>query len=118
MIYFEEYLRAQTLWSQQTFGPGARTKGVLDHLKAEIHEIESSDGDPGEWRDASMIALDGLIRSLMARGLTDADAIETAIGMMAAKLEVNRQRKWPDWRTAAPDKAIEHDRSPFQRRAG
>ncbi|MGH6882853.1 MAG: dATP/dGTP pyrophosphohydrolase domain-containing protein [Hypericibacter sp.] len=29
---------------------------------------------------------------------------------VVAKQAVNEQRSWPDWRTADPDKAIEHVR--------
>ena len=36
---------------------------------------------------------------------------EQIAAAIVAKQTKNELRKWPDWRTADPNKAIEHDRS-------
>jgi len=36
---------------------------------------------------------------------------EELCAALAVKLTKNENRKWPDWRTVDPNKAIEHDRS-------
>ena len=96
-------LTAQREWSEATFGPGDRLHGLLDHLRKELVEIEESPADVTEWLDVVILALDGAWRS----GHTP-DQIAAALN---AKYEKNRNRKWPDWRTAEAGKAIEHDES-------
>ena len=46
------------------------------------------------------------------------DAMVNAMDGVAikAKQARNEARTWPDWRTASPDKAIEHDRSTVTQR--
>lgn len=90
-------------WSDETFGPGARTKGVIDHIRKELNEIEAEPDDISEWADVIILGIDGATRA----GYSGAELI-TAI---EAKWAKNKGRVWPDWRTADPDKAIEHDRS-------
>lgn len=97
------HLARQIAFSSNTFGPGARTSGVCDHIRKELLEVEESGGSLEEWVDVVILALDGAWRS----GATPqqiADAIES-------KQTKNEGRKWPDWRTADPTKAIEHDRT-------
>lgn len=77
--------------------------GVVDHIRRELKEIEAAPTDLSEWVDVVILALDGAWRS----GATPAQ-ITAAI---VAKQAKNEGRTWPDWRTADPDKAIEHDRS-------
>jgi Protein of unknown function (DUF550) len=98
------HLERQRAFSLETFGPGARTKGVLDHIRKELAEIEADPDDISEWVDVILLALDGAWRA----GWEPA-AIAEAI---AAKQAKNETRVWPDWRTAEPDKAIEHVRTP------
>lgn len=76
-----EHLHRQREFSLRTFGPGARTLGVSDHIRKELEEIRASGASPEDI----------------------AAAIE-------AKQARNESRTWPDWRTADPNKAIEHDR--------
>lgn len=90
-------------FSERTFGPGHRTKGVIDHIRKELIEVESSPLDLEEWVDVWMLALDGAWRT----GATP----EQIIAQIVAKQIKNEGRKWPDWRTADRDKGIEHDRS-------
>lgn len=100
-----DHLARQAQWSERTFGPGSRHQGVLDHIRKELDEIEA-DGDGAksdEWFDVVILALDGAWRA----GWQPQEIIDAII----AKQTKNEGRVWPDWRTADPGKAIEHDRS-------
>jgi hypothetical protein len=98
------HLHRQRQWSMTTFGPGLRTKGLLDHIRKELGEIEEDPTDLGEWIDVVILALDGAWRC----GGTPSEIIAAIAGKQA----INEKRDWPDWRTADPDKAIEHQRTP------
>lgn len=102
---FTQYIAAQRSWSERTFGPGTREKGVIDHIRKELEEIQNA--LPGEklaeWVDVIILAIDGAWRC----GATP-DQIAEALG---AKQVRNFNRSWPDWRTMSEDQAIEHDRS-------
>lgn len=99
---FSAHLQRQREFSEKTFGPGQRTQGVIDHIRKELVEIEEAPGDLSEWIDVVILALDGAWRI----GASP-DAI---IAALAGKQAENEARQWPDWRRAAPDKAIEHFR--------
>ncbi|WP_186078713.1 dATP/dGTP pyrophosphohydrolase domain-containing protein [Burkholderia gladioli] len=94
------FLARQQAFSTRTFGPGTRTGMVCDHIRKELIEVEVSQGDLGEWVDVILLALDGALRT----GATP-DQITEAL---AAKLALNEERSWPDWRQADPARAIEH----------
>lgn len=96
------HLRRQKNFSERTFGPGARTGGVIDHIRKELAEIEAAPSDLKEWVDIILLALDGAWRA--------GHAPETICAAIAAKQEINENRKWPDWRTQPADTAIEHVR--------
>lgn len=98
-----DFLARQRVFSEKTFGPGARSKGVVDHIRRELVEVEAAPGDLKEWIDIVTLALDGAWRA----GFSPAKIT----AQLEATLRRNMARKWPDWRTADPDKAIEHDRS-------
>ena len=100
---FETHLDRAREFSTKTFGPGLRTKGDVDHIRKELIEIEEAPTDLEEWIDAWMLALDGAQRT----GATT----EQIVAQIQAKQAKNEGRKWPDWRTADRDKAIEHDRT-------
>jgi hypothetical protein len=89
--------------SLKVFGPGSRAAGVIDHIRKELKEIEAKPDDLEEWIDVAILACDGALR----QGYTP-EQIATA---WEAKQTKNEGRTWPDWRTADPNKAIEHDRS-------
>jgi hypothetical protein len=94
------HLYRQRHWSSETFGPGIRTAAVLDHIRKELIEIEQAPDDLTEWVDVVLLALDGAWRAghepeLIARAI-------------AEKLEKNKARQWPDWKTHDPEKGIEH----------
>jgi len=98
-----QHLKTQREFSAATFGPGSRTAGVVDHIRKELLEIEAAPDDLMEWVDVILLALDGAWRS----GATPVEIVQA----IEAKQARNMTRTWPDWRTAAPGKAIEHVRS-------
>lgn len=101
------HLRRQIAFSQRTFGPGPRVAGVCDHIRKELIEVQDAAGDGlptlTEWVDVIILGLDGAWRS----GATP----EQIAAAIAAKQAKNESRRWPDWRTADPEKAIEHVRT-------
>ena len=103
---FAAHLARQREFSERTFGPGERLEGVSDHIRKELLEVAKA--EPGhdrqrEWIDVVMLALDGAWRSGMSP--------DEIIAGLRFKLDVNERRTWPDWRTADPNKAIEHDKA-------
>lgn len=96
------HLERQREFSLKTFGPGARTNGVLDHIAKELNEIREAPEDISEWVDVIILAFDGAWRA----GWEPQQIIDAIV----AKQSKNELREWPDWRTADPDKAIEHVR--------
>ncbi len=96
------HLRRQIAWSSKTFGPHDRVKGCSDHIRKELDEIAADPSDISERIDVVILALD-----LAWRGRFSPEEIVAA---MVAKQTKNEARTWPDWRTADPEKAIEHDR--------
>lgn len=100
---FRDHLQRQADWSKKTFGPYPRVKGVVDHIRKELLEVEAKPTDLSEWIDVAILALDGAWRS----GATP----DQIIAALVAKQTKNESRVWPDWRASDPNKAIEHDRS-------
>lgn len=101
MTNFIEYLEAQIAFSEKTFGPPRGSKGVIDHIKKELKEIEENPEDLEEWVDLMILSFDGAWRE----GYSPE---EMMLGLWK-KLKINsEQRVWPDWRTCVPGKAIEH----------
>lgn len=98
------HLYRQRAFSHATFGPGLRTQMVSDHIKKELVEIADKPRDLNEWVDVILLAMDGAWR-------TGAPPEEIA-NAIARKQDKNEKREWPDWRTADPNKAIEHVRRP------
>lgn len=96
------HIKRQRAFSRATFGPGSRAQGVVDHIRKELSEIEADPSDLMEWVDVILLALDGAWRTGVSPE-TIAEAIE-------AKQTRNEGRAWPDWRSADPNKAIEHVR--------
>jgi hypothetical protein len=97
------HLYRQRAFSEQSFGPGVRTAGVCDHIRKELMEVEAKPHDLSEWVDVILLALDGAWRAGYLPG--------EIVAAIDAKQTKNENRKWPDWRTADPNKAIEHDRT-------
>lgn len=99
----QTYYERQIDWSRQTFGPALRTKGVIDHIRKELAEIEADPHDLSEWVDVVILAMDGFWRH--------GGTAEALMPALLAKQEKNMARTWPDWRKMSEDRAIEHDRS-------
>lgn len=99
----EDHLYRQIGFSVRTFGPGARTAGVIDHITKELEEVRESGGSLEEWVDVIILAFDGAWRC----GATP----EQIIAAVKDKQERNERREWPDWRTVEPGRAIEHVRT-------
>lgn len=97
------HLRRQRNFSERTFGPGHRTKGVVDHIRKELEEIEADPLDLNEWVDVIILGFDGAWR-------TGAEP-QQILNAILAKQTKNEGRNWPDWRRADLDKAIEHVRA-------
>jgi len=102
MILFDlvAHLERQRTFSERTFGPGPRTKGVIDHIRKELKELEEKPDDLYEWIDVVLLALDGAWRA----GYTPKQIVIA----LEVKQTQNEVRVWPDWRTRSPDEAIEH----------
>lgn len=96
------HLARQRRFSEAAFGPGPRVTGILDHIRKELAEIEADPVDLEEWIDVVLLALDGAWRV--------GHSPQEITAALEAKQSKNESREWPDWRTADPDKAIEHRR--------
>ncbi len=109
----EQHLIRQIVFSRATFGPGPRTEGIIDHIKKELVEVEEGNGDPSEWVDVVILALDGLTRALSEElDSNSADVIAyTACSEILGKQRINEARDWPDWRSVPEGQAIEHVRT-------
>ena len=99
-----DHLERQSEWSARTFGPGRRTKGLIDHIVKELAEIEAKPDDISEWADLLILAFDGAWRHEHSA----ADIIRA----VKDKQTANEARTWPDWRERSEDEAIEHERKP------
>ena len=97
------HIENQIKFSKETFGPGSRTEGVIEHIKKELEEIRENPQDIKEWIDVMILAMDGAWRA----GYTAEEICTT----LKNKLEENKKRSWPDWRTAPKNKPIEHNRT-------
>ena len=97
---FIEHLERQRAFSLNTFGPGKRAAGVVDHIRKELKEIEANPSDLTEWIDVVLLACDGAWR--------EGYSAKEIAAALAAKLAKNESRTWPDWRTVPLDRAIEH----------
>ena len=113
MTDLEQHLIRQMVFSRATFGPGARTDGVLDHMTKEIAEVRESGCNPDEWVDLVILALDGLTRAVWSENNYQLEADTAAlisVNRILSKQAKNERRDWPDWRSSDPNKAIEHVR--------
>lgn len=95
-----EHLDRQKKWSFETFGPGPNLEGLLEHIRAELKEIEAKPFDLEEWIDVVILAFDGAYR----QGHSSRDI---AWGLFAKQCK-NEGRRWPDWRYAPAGQPIEH----------
>ena len=73
--YFNEFVARHAEWTEATFGPGLRTKGITNHIRKELIEIENEPTKLEEWIDVILLALDGARRT-GANGSAILDEIE------------------------------------------
>jgi len=103
-----EFMNAQQSWSEKTFGPPEHRGpiGPLKHLAKEAVEASESVGTEHaleELADCLFLLCDATWRS----GFWVNDLLKAAY----EKLDKNKERTWPDWRTADANAPIEHVRS-------
>lgn len=98
-----DHIDRQRAWSDETFGPGQRAKGVVAHIKKELAEIEEDPSDIKEWVDVIVLAIDGATRQ--------GHSGDELVVAYHAKMRENREREWPDWRQFSEDEPIEHVRA-------
>lgn len=65
--WFRRFFASKAGWSQRTFGPGIRTRGITEHIRRELIEIEAAPHDLTEWVDVVLLAMDGFARAWMDR---------------------------------------------------
>jgi hypothetical protein len=99
---FHRYIVNHIEFSFRTFGPGAKTQRIINHIKKELVEIEKKPKDRLEWADLIILAIDGAWRE----GISATQLIEALV----EKQQMNQNREWPDWRGVDPNKPIEHVR--------
>lgn len=95
-----QYLERQAEWSQKTFGPGRRTKGIIAHIKKELIEIEQEPKSLEEWIDVVILTLDGAWRA----GYSP----KQIVNALWCKQDMNIERDWPA--PGPEDQPIEHIR--------
>jgi hypothetical protein len=95
------WLAMKNAWSDRTFGPGTRLKGVIDHIRKELVEVEENPCAE-EWADIILLALDGAHR----QGYSATEILDAIINKQAR----NVRREWPDWRESSQDEALHHTR--------
>ena len=100
MFNFELHILRQRNFSAKAFGPGKRHKGITNHIRDELREIEENPEDLEEWVDVIQLAIDGAWRQgYSPRQITQA---------MKGKLDKNEARQWPDWKQTHEDQPIKH----------
>lgn len=85
--------REHAAWSQATFGDVGPV-GPLKHLSKEALEAAAEPGDLSEWPDMQFLLWDAQRRA----GISD----EQITLAMVEKLEVNKQREWPEPKDGEP----------------
>jgi len=102
-----EWLCEHRTWSEEIFGPGRRTVGLIKHIKKELEEIEKAPCDAMEWIDVAILALDGAWRCLVYSDhpCEDTGLEELIAGKLWEKQQINSQRLWPK---ANEDEPSEH----------
>ena len=103
-----DFFERLTEWSADTFGPRSHRGpiGPLKHLEKESREAYEEE-DAGKRKEEIADCLFLVFDSAHRAGMTYSELTQVAM----AKLKKNKARTWPDGRGAAPDTAIEHDRT-------
>jgi hypothetical protein len=85
-------------WSLKTFGPGKRTRGLVEHIRRELDEILANPDDLTEPVDVILLAMDLYARAGGKSLLED----------LRKKHNINTWRTWPA--PESEDHPAEHDR--------
>ena len=86
------FLIRQIPWSVKTFGDGFQPKGIIDHIRSELVEIESQPYDLEEWIDVVHLGLDGAARCQGNRSRWI--VAFKIVWMLFFKQRKNFKRKW------------------------
>lgn len=109
-----EWMRRQIKWSSETFGLGRRNKGIVEHIRKELREVEQKPYDLEEWIDVAILALDGAWRcvrnNLVFKPGDEHSSISWVMEMLETKQRKNMRRLYLVLDKNA-DVAVEHDRS-------
>ncbi|RFE11116.1 DUF550 domain-containing protein [Salmonella enterica] len=89
----EQVRREHAAWSQATFGDVGPV-GPLKHLSKEALEAAAEPSDLSEWADMQFLLWDAQRRA----GITD----EQITLAMIEKLEINKDRQWPETKDGEP----------------
>lgn len=89
-------------WSQKTFGPDdiRGPKGPLLHLQKEVVEVLAKANDLHEYADCLFLVFDACRRA----GFNYHQLLQAVWD----KLEINKQRTWPDWKKVDLELPVEH----------
>lgn len=113
VAWLREFLERKAKWSEKTFGPGVRTKGIIAHIRKELEEIEADPLDLMEWVDVFMLATDGFWRACVATHCVETPdrfwfAACCFIERIQQKHAINEARQWP--KPTSEDVPVEHVR--------
>ena len=98
-----DYIYEHKEFSQNTFGPGDRQEGIIQHIRKELLEVQDAEGKYEkfeEWTDVIILAIDAIWR--LGIPITEVE------DMLVYKQMKNKMREWPDWRQMRQDQPIEH----------
>ncbi len=97
-ISLDDLAEQKAKWSLKTFGPGARTRGLVEHIRRELDEILAKPDDLTEPVDVILLAMDLYARAGGRNLLAD----------LWDKHRINTARTWPA--PQSEDHPAEHDR--------
>lgn len=124
--WLRHFFANKAVWSLSTFGPGVRTRGITEHIRRELTEIEADPNDVMEWVDVVLLAMDGFWRAWMGRHIAEHNRAGRAetwehfsqevaehvadvfLQWLIDKDGANRFRKWPP--PGPEDQPTEHVR--------
>lgn len=96
------FLRDLMEFQHEAFGDRQTIEGVISHVDEEVVEIKADPTDRKEWLDLMTLGVSAFRRL--------GDTPESLAEAWRGRLEVLKGRTYPDWRTADPDKHINHVR--------
>ena len=119
MKNLNDVIRDWMSWAWDVFGPGYRLKGTIKHIEREIEEVKKCETDEElieEFLDIAILGIAGAARVIWESKKNKDDfydpqfVVDRITNQFNDKLEINKGRRWPDWRTLSEDESIEHFR--------